>query len=166
MFFLKHTFFLPAPPPPRPAPAPFSNSEKVLTNMREITAMAGNKHGKRGQRLDVERVVIHGGYQSDEDPKPHDIALMTLRAPVALGGKMNAICLPAADTRDRGVRVMSAGWGHERTKTSCMTNQMGPRQFETCVATREGGDRKGHVLLRFFCDFLRFFAIFFKLFKF
>ena len=30
-------------------------------------------------------------------------------------------------------KVTSAGWGHERTETTCMTNQMGPVQFSPCA---------------------------------
>jgi len=101
--------------------------------MSDIKARAGSKHGKRGRNLDVAKVIIHAGYQSEKDPKPHDIALMVLSAPVALGARMNAICLPRESTKDKGVTVYSAGWGHERTKTSCLTNQKGPRLFEKCV---------------------------------
>ena len=34
-------------------------------------------------------------------------------------------------------KVYSAGWGHERTKTTCLTNQKGPRIFEKCVGRGE-----------------------------
>ncbi len=104
--------------------------------MRKVLALAGSKHGKKGKRLSLEKVVVHSGYQSDEDPKPHDIALIFLRTPVELGSKMNTICLPNRSTRDRGVTVVSAGWGHERTKTTCMTNQMGPQLFKRCRTRR------------------------------
>ncbi len=39
----------------------FVHREKVLTDLSEVLAMAGSKHGKRGQKLDVEKVIIHAG---------------------------------------------------------------------------------------------------------
>jgi hypothetical protein len=118
----------------------------VVTALDKIEVWAGSIQGKEGGlRLMVKSVHIHTGYQSTADPKEHDLTILELAPPGVVydGSNLVPLCLPTESVKDLGTKVLAAGWGHERTDTTCLTNQRGPVQFTECATQKSKSEEGG-----------------------
>lgn len=109
---------------------------KVVTNISGFTAHLGAMAVKDQQTFNVTKIVVHKDYQNDEQPKPHDLAMLTLDRKIKFTDMARPICFPKPKIEENSVKVYTAGWGTVRDKAgdfdSCATNQFGPKKFHGC----------------------------------
>lgn len=99
--------------------------DKRVADVTGVVARLGHSNSRLARSVGVSGAVVHPDYQSQVQPTHHDVAVMALEADQVMElGKVGTVCMPAPETPDRGVAVLSAGWGVKRVEGSCVTNQV------------------------------------------